>query len=107
MFITAQGRCTPGRKEPPLSQTGGKELLMGVVVVVLQAPRFLATPWTAAHQAPLSSTVFQNLLMLVMPSNHLNLEGANVYNYREDCCCGLRLTWDIGGEEMYWKGQER
>ena len=52
MFITAQGRCAPGRREPPLSQTGGKELLMGAVVVVLQSLRLLATLWTAAHQAP-------------------------------------------------------
>ena len=52
MFITAQGRCAPGRTEPPLSQTGGKELLMGVAVVVLQPLRLLAVPWTAAHQAP-------------------------------------------------------
>ena len=36
----------------------------------------LATPWTAAHQGPLSFTAFQSLLKLmsielVMPSNHL------------------------------------
>ena len=36
------------------------------------------TPWTAAHQASLSITIFQNLLKLmsiksVMPSNHLIL----------------------------------
>ena len=36
------------------------------------------TPWTAAHQAPLSSTVSRSLLKLmsiesVMPSNHLIL----------------------------------
>ena len=37
-----------------------------------------ATPWTAAHQAPLASTIFQSLLKLmfiesVMLSNHLLL----------------------------------
>ena len=37
--------------------------------------QLLATPWTAAHQASLSSTIFQSLLKLMsmeslMPSNH-------------------------------------
>ena len=64
------------------------------VVAVLQSLRLLATPWPAS----LSSTVFQSLLKSVMPSNHFNLMGADVYNYREDCCCGLSLTWDVGGE---------
>ena len=40
--------------------------------------RLFVTPWTAAHQASLSFTVFQNLLKLMsigsmMPSNHLIL----------------------------------
>ena len=47
-----------------------------------------ATPWTAAHQAPLSFTVSQNLLKLmstecVIPSNHLIL------------CCPLLLLPSI------------
>ena len=45
---------------------------------VLSRVRLLVTPWTAAHQAPLSSTVSRSLLKLtsiesVMPSNHLIL----------------------------------
>ena len=55
MFITAQGRCAPGRREPPLSQTGGKELLMGAVVVVLQSLRLLATLWNESLLQPLRS----------------------------------------------------
>ena len=42
-----------------------------------------ATPWTAAHQAPLPSTISQSLLKLmsiewVMLSNHLTLRAKNV-----------------------------
>ena len=51
----------------------------GIVVVQLPSHvRLLATPWTAAHQSSLSSTIFQSLFKLisiesVMPSNHLIL----------------------------------
>ena len=49
--------------------------------IVVQSPGcvwLFATPWTAAHQASLSSTLSQSLLKLmsiesVMPSNHLTL----------------------------------
>ena len=49
-----------------------------VVVQLLNHVQLFATPWAAAHQAPLSSTIFQSLLKLmsiesVMPSNHLIL----------------------------------
>ena len=52
-----------------------------VAVVVVQSlgrARLCLTPWTAAHQASLSFTIYQNLLKLgsiesVMPSNHLIL----------------------------------
>ena len=58
-----------------------------VVVVVFQSlscVQLFETPWTAAHQAPLSSTISQSLLKfisieLVMLSNHLIL------------CCPLLL----------------
>ena len=51
------------------------------VVLVVQSPsrvQLSATPWAAAHQAPLSFTISQSLLKLmstewVMPSNHLIL----------------------------------
>ena len=47
-----------------------------VVVQSLSCVRLFATPWTAALQAPLSSTISRNLLKLmsiesVMPSHHL------------------------------------
>ena len=47
-----------------------------VVVQSLSCVQFFATPWTAIHQAPLSSTVSWSLLKFmsiesVMPSNHL------------------------------------
>ena len=52
-----------------------------VVVVVVQSLNHIqlfATPWTAAHQAPLSSTISQGLLKFisiesVMLSNHFIL----------------------------------
>ena len=49
-----------------------------VVVQSLSCVQLFATPWTAAHQAPLSFTVSQNSLKflsieLMMPSNHLIL----------------------------------
>ena len=53
---------------------------LSVVVVVqsLNCVRLFATPWTAVHQAPLSSTVFWSLLIFmtfepVMPPNRLIL----------------------------------
>ena len=61
-------------------------MLFFVIVVVqsLRHVQLFATPWTAAHQTPLSFTVSQSLLKfmsikLVMPSNHLIL------------CCPLLL----------------
>ena len=47
-------------------------------VKFLSCVQLFATPWTAAHQASLSTTNFQSLLKLmsiesVMPSNHLIL----------------------------------
>ena len=49
-----------------------------VVVQLLSHVWLFATPWTAAHQAPLSFTVFLSLVKLmstesVMPSYHLTL----------------------------------
>ena len=48
------------------------------LVQSLSRVQLFATPWTAAHQAPLSSAVAQSLLKimsikLMMPSNHLIL----------------------------------
>ena len=50
----------------------------GGVVQSLSRVQLFVTPWTAAHQAPLSITTSRNLLKLmsiesVMPSNHLIL----------------------------------
>ena len=47
-----------------------------IVVQLLSYARLFVTPWTAAHQAPLSSIISQSLLKimsieLVMLSNHL------------------------------------
>ena len=49
-----------------------------IVVQLLSCVRFFVTPWTAAHQAPLSSTISQSLLKFmliasVMLSDHLIL----------------------------------
>ena len=51
---------------------------MYVVVQSLSSVRFFVTPWSVAHQAPLSSTISQTLLKCmsiesVMLSNHLIL----------------------------------
>ena len=59
-------------------------LLIIVVVQSLSHVQFFATPWTAAHQAPLFSTISQSLLKFtstesVLLSNHLIL------------CCPLLL----------------
>ena len=60
--------------------------LKGIVVVqLLSHVQLFVTPWTAAHQASLSFTVFWSLLKLMsvdslMPSNHLLMrecEGLN------------------------------
>ena len=53
-------------------------LILFVVVQSLSRVWLFVTPWTAAHQAPLSSTISRSLLKLmslelVMPSNHLIL----------------------------------
>ena len=65
---------------------GIKYIFNSFVVVVqwLSCVQLFATPWTAAHQAPLSFTVSGNLLTFmsiesVIPSNHLIL------------CCPLLL----------------
>ena len=57
-----------------------------VIVQSLSCVQLFVIPWTAAHQASLSFTIFQSLLKLcfiesVMPSNHLIL-----------CCPVLLLT---------------
>ena len=53
-------------------------LLLFFVVRLLSRVRLFAAPWTAAHQASLSFTIFLSLLKLMsfellMPSNHLIL----------------------------------
>ena len=67
-------------KKSPLNVAGVVQLLSCVWLFV--------TPWTAAHQASMSFTIFQSLLKLtfiesVMPSNHLAL------------CCPLLLLPSI------------
>ena len=57
---------------------GSLKICANVVVQSLNCVQLFATPWTAAHQAPLSFTVSQNSLKflsieLMMPSNHLIL----------------------------------
>ena len=53
-------------------------LLISIVVQSLSCVRIFASPWTEAHQASLTFTIFRSLLKLmsidsVMPSNHLIL----------------------------------
>ena len=68
----------------PMEQFSPAHPWQFVVVQSLSHVQLFATPWTAAHQAPLSSTISRSLLQfmsieLVMPSNHLIL------------CCWLLL----------------
>ena len=63
---------------------GSLAVFLIYVLQLLSRVQLFATPWTAARQAPLSSTVSQSLLKfmsieLMMPSNHLIL------------CCPLLL----------------
>ena len=56
----------------------GNIVIVAVVVQSLSLVQLVVTPWTAAHQAPLSLTNSWSLLKLisiksVMPSNHLIL----------------------------------
>ena len=51
---------------------------LALIVQLLSRVQLFLTPWTTAHQAPLSSTISQSLLKFmsiesVMPSNHLIL----------------------------------
>ena len=55
----------------------GNIVIVAVVVQSLSRVQLVVTPWTAAHQAPLSFTISWSLLKLmsiesVMPSNHLS-----------------------------------
>ena len=61
-----------------ITQMTPLSLMNEVVVLPLSHVWFFETPWTAAHQASLSFTIYQSLLKLmsmelVMPSNHLIL----------------------------------
>ena len=67
------GTWNIGRRDDPLMF-----ISQFVVVQLLSCVQLFAAPWTAAHQAFLSFTIFWSLLKLmfiesVMPSNHLIL----------------------------------
>ena len=73
-------RCTRLLREQSNLPVLLSSLCLGTSVIVqsLSRVRLSETPWTAAHQAPLSSAISQSLLKfmsieLVMPSNHLIL----------------------------------
>ena len=62
----------------PCEQRARLPQLHSYVVQSLCRVQLFVTPWTSAHQASLSFTIFQNLpklmsIELVMPSNHLIL----------------------------------
>ena len=61
-----------------ICNSDNKALLSGCCSLLLSSVWLFVTPWTAAHQASLSFTIFLSLLKLivielVMPSNHLIL----------------------------------
>ena len=78
-YFTAQGGregLIPSENGFPLENT--EDILQFSSAQSLSRVQLFATPWTAAHQAPLSITNSQSLLKLmsielVMPSNHLIL----------------------------------
>ena len=60
--------------------------MAALVVQSLSCIQLFVTPWTVAHQAPLSFTVSWSLLKLlpvesVMPSNHLILCGSSPFAF--------------------------
>ena len=72
-FHLRAGTWNIGRRDDPLMF-----ISQFVVVQLLSCVQLFAAPWTAAHQAFLSFTIFWSLLKLmfiesVMPSNHLIL----------------------------------
>ena len=83
-----------------------------VVVQSLSCAQFFATPWTIAHQASLSFTIFQSLLKptyieLVMLSNHLILycpllllpsifPSIRVYSNESTLCIRWPKYWSFG-----------
>ena len=72
---------------PEMSQSWMKELpLCSDVVQSLRCVQFSVTPWTAACQAPLSSTSSQSLLKF------MSIESAILYNYLILCCPLLFLS---------------
>ena len=71
---------------------------LAAVVQSLSCVQFLVTPWTAARQAPLFSTVSQNLLKFisiesVMLSNHL------ILCHRMQRASSLEKTLTLGNTE--------
>ena len=74
-YPTAPGSQAGATDSPPRGAQTEKNQPCFSVVQLLSCVRLFVTPWTAACQAPLSSTVSQSLLKLmfmesVMPSNH-------------------------------------
>ena len=80
---TNHGSCHTGTgcwisTSTPLVQRHHYPVCLVIVVQSLSCVRLFETPWTAAHQASLSFTIFRTWLKLmsiesVMPSNHLIL----------------------------------
>ena len=68
------------------------------VVQSLSSVPFFATPWTATHQAPLSSSVSQSLLKL--PS----IESVKLSNHLIFCCSLLLLPSIFPRIRVFFKG---
>ena len=80
MFLAALFTITKiwGEKPVFIDRRMDKEVVEYIVVQSLSRVQLFATPWTAAHQAPLSITNSRSLPKLmsiesVMPSNHVIL----------------------------------
>ena len=80
-FLKQKQHNSEGKKRSMLQKGFWNKSENGYEFLVVQSlshVQLFVTPWTAAHQAPLSSTISQSLLNfmsteLVMPSNHFIL----------------------------------
>ena len=93
-----------------------------VVVQLLNCVRLFATPWTAAHQASLSFSIFWSFLKLmsiewVMPFNHLILcrplllpsifPTIRVFSNESALCIWWQKYWSFGLISLQSKGLSR
>ena len=80
--------CLKFSKVSQLAQNKVQMACYGLLVVVQSLSHVLlfATPWTAAHQASLTSTISQSLL------KYMSIESEMLFKHRILCCHLLLLS---------------